>query len=102
MSNEKLYQDMLEQLERHEKNNGERFNQLFQAQKTNTDAIGNLTEAVSSLVQDTSSIIQLHKDFQGAARVGKGLQGFMVWLLKWGVIGAGVVALMNWVIEYFS
>ena len=109
----KLYQEISDELsvelkdhinrfEQHELDEIERFDKLIDAQQKNTDAISELTESVASVVKGTSSIIQLHKDFQGAARVGSGVQGFMIWVLKWGAIGAGIVAGMNWAIEHFT
>lgn len=97
----RLYQ-LTERVEEHENKSAEKFDKLIEAQKVNTDAIGELTNSLLTLVKDTSSIVQLHKDFQGAARVGKGVQGFMLWCLKWGAIGVGVVAAMSWVVEKFS
>ena len=88
--------------EKHEQEESDKFDKLINAQQENTDAISELTKSVSSLVDDTSSIIQLHKDFQGAARVGRGVQDFMIWCLKWGAIGTGVVTIMSWVIQKFS
>lgn len=89
--------DHAERFKEYDKN----FELLLNAQQGNTEAITQLTASVSSLVEDTRAVVQLHKDFQGAARVGKGLQGFMTWCLKWGAIGAGVVAGINWLLEHF-
>ena len=108
-SDENLFQQLctkfdehVERFEQHELDEVERSKQLFVAQQANTDAISELTTSVSAVVEGTSSIIQLHQDFQGAARVGKGVQGFMIWLLKWGAIGTGVVTAITWLVEYFS
>lgn len=79
-----------------------KFNKLFQSQQANTQAISELTKSVSKLVEDTDAIVKLHKDFQGAARVGKGVQGFMLWCLKWGAIGTGVYAAATWLVEHFG
>ena len=97
----RLYQ-LTDRVEKHEQNSAEKFDKLIEAQQCNTESIGELTESLLTLVKDTSSIVQLHKDFQGAARVGQGLQNFMLWFLKWGAIGVGVVTGINWVIERFT
>ena len=94
--------DHVERFEQHELEEMKKFDKLIDAQKNNTDAITELTESVCCVVEGTASIIQLHKDFQGAARVGGGVQRFMLWLLKWGAIGTGIVASMNWAIEHFT
>ena len=84
------------------KNHDDRMERLFNAQDVNTQAITDLTSAVSTVVSETRDIVQLHKDFQGAARVGKGLQGFMFWCLKWGGIVGGIGAGIHYLIEHFS
>ena len=88
--------------EQHEQEESDKFNKLITAQQVNTEAISSLTDSVSSLVQDTSEVIQLHKDIQGAARVGKSVQGFMIWCLKWGAIGTGVATAVHLVIDHFK
>ena len=106
--NDKLYQDLhkkfnkhVERFEAHEKDDMMKFEGLINAQQKNTEAVMKLTASVTSLVENTSAVVQLHKDFQGAARIGKGVQGFMIWCLKWGAIGTGVVTGLMWLIEYF-
>jgi response regulator of citrate/malate metabolism len=96
------FEQHVARFEKHEKEESDKFDKLINAQQENTDAISELTKSVSSLVDDTSSIIQLHKDFQGAARVGRGVQGFLVWCLKWGAIGTGVVTVILWIVDKFK
>lgn len=78
----------------------ERFNagddqlkQLITAQQKNTDAI-------SLLIAETREIVQLHKDIQGVTRIGKGVQSFLTWVVKWPLIGAGLYAMINWTIRH--
>ena len=96
----RLYQ-LTERVEENEQKSSEKFDKLIEAQRINTDAIGEIANSVMALVGDTSAIIKLHRDFQGATRVGQGMQGFMMWCLRWGVIGTGVVVIINWLIEKF-
>jgi hypothetical protein len=91
----------VERFERHEAEEVERSKKLYEAQQKNTDAIKELTISVASVVEGTSSLVQLTKDVQGAARVGKGVQGFLLWCLKWGVITTGIYHGVDWVVEYF-
>lgn len=100
-SDEKL-QEFQEEFRGHVARCEERFNdgdkqfgQLIQAQQKNT-------EAISLLVEETREIVQLHKDIQGAARVGKSAQNFGIWLAKWGAIGIGFGALWNWGLKEFT
>lgn len=96
------FEEHVERFEQHELREDEKFDKLIDAQSTNTDAISKLTDSVSSLVDDTGAIIKLHKDFQGAARIGTGVQSFMLWLLKWGAIGTGTVTALTYVINHFK
>jgi hypothetical protein len=106
---EKLYQELHDKLkkhvkrfEQHERDDIMKFDNLITAQESNTKAINELTISITTLVTNTGDVVQLHKDFQGAARIGKGVQGFMLWLLKWGAIGAGIVTWITWLIDYFK
>ena len=94
--------ELYDRFELHEAEGAAKFDKLLAAQQMNADNVAELTAAVSTLVKDTEGIIQLHKDFQGTARVGKGVQNFMLWCLKWGLIGTGVVSGLNWLIEHFG
>jgi len=84
----------------------ERFNQHekreIEARRLNTEAITELTKSVTELTRDTRDIVKTYKDLQGAARIGSSFQHFMIWLLKWGAIGAGVVAVIKWGVEHFK
>jgi len=95
-----------EQYERRERKDLDRLVEAQKAnakiQQANTDAITSIAKSTASLVEDTKEIIQLHKDFQGAARMGKSVQGFMLWCLKWGVIGTGIVTGITWSINHFK
>ena len=98
-SDEKLYQfrdEFRQHVARCEErfNDGdEQFKQLIQAQQKNTDAI-------SSLIEETRSIVQLHKDIQGVTRIGKAAQSFLAWVVKWPLIGAGLYAMVSWIIDH--
>lgn len=100
-SDEKLYQfhaDFREHVERCEEQFSDgnlQFKQLIEAQQKNT-------ESIAFLIEETRAVIQLHKDIQGATRVGKGLQSFLAWVIKWPLIGAGLYAMINWVIKHLG
>jgi hypothetical protein len=96
------FEQHVERFEKHEQREAEKFDMLIQSMQTNTDTVGEICKQVSQLTQDTRDVIQLHRDFKGAARLGKGAQGFFLWLLKWGAIGAGLVAIGNWLLDHFS
>lgn len=99
-SDEKLYQfhnefrQHVERCEERFQKGDDQFQQLISAQQKNTDAI-------ASLIEETREVVQLHKDIQGATRLGKGLQSFLAWVIKWPLIGAGLYAGISWVIKHF-
>jgi hypothetical protein len=55
------------------------------------------TQAITALTQETRAIVQLHKDFQGAARLGTSFQKFIIWLGKWGAIGVGIATALTFI-----
>ncbi len=64
------------------------------------DVTSQNTVAMTSLIEETRAVVQLYKDVQGVARVGKGVQTFGFWLLKWPLIGGGLYALFSWVVKH--
>lgn len=99
-SDEKLYQfhdefrQHVTQCEDRFNAGDEKFERLITAQQKNTDAI-------ASLIEETREVVQLHKDIQGVTRMGKKLQSFMIWVVKWPLIGTGVVGIINWVMKQY-
>lgn len=97
-SDEKLFQlhnEVKEHINRSEerfKKGDEQFQQLIQAQKSNTDAI-------TVLIGQTEGIIKLHRDLQGAARVGQSVRKFSESLLKIGVVGILLAAAYDWILK---
>jgi hypothetical protein len=72
--------------------------ELVSAQHKNTEAIEKLITSIA----DMSDMARTYRDFQGVTRLGKGAQGFCLWLLKWGFIGAGIVSIIVYVANYFT
>lgn len=98
-SDEKLFQfhnDFTEHVAKCE----ERFTEGDKQFKQLIDVTSKNTIAMTSLIDETREVVQLYKDVQGVARIGKGVQSFGVWLLKWPLIGGGLYALFNWVINH--
>lgn len=99
-SDEKLYQfhnEFRQHIARCEKrfNEGDqKFELLIEAQRKNTSAI-------ASLIEETREVVQLHKDIQGATRVGKNVQSFLAWVVKWPLIGVGLYGMITWLFKYF-
>lgn len=61
-----------------------------------------ILSCLKNLQQDTSGIVQLHRDWQGAARIGNGIQKLFTWLLKWGTIGTILATMIKWLATHFN
>lgn len=72
----------------------EKIEFLISCQNVNAASIANLKN-------DTSDIIKLYKNVQGAARVGVGVQNFLLWVAKFGIVGTAAVALSKFVAKHF-
>lgn len=79
-----------------------RFDRLIEVQQKNTEAITNLADSVSQVVTETHDIVKLHRDFQGAATVGKGVQNALIWCLKWGGVLGVAAALIKVLIDNYK
>jgi hypothetical protein len=75
--------------------NNKIINQTIAIQKENATQI-------KSLSDDTAGIIAIYKDTASVIRVGSAVQKGMVWFVKWGFIGTGVIAGIEYLIEYFN
>ena len=69
--------------------------ELIKAQQKNT-------QAIATLIEETRDIVQLHRDLQGATRIGMSAQKFGFWLLKWGAIGSGLAAMYHFGIDWLK
>lgn len=100
----KFHQDFTEHVERfnqHEADEKDQYGKLITAQQVNTEAITKLTKSVCVLTDDTREIISTYQDIRGTVRVGSSVQKFILWLLKWGMIGAGIAAIIKWGVKFF-
>ena len=84
--------ELKERFNKHELEETKKFDAMINAVNQNTASIDKLTD-------ETRAIVDLHRDLQGTARVGKSLQNFLVWLLKWGAIGSALAAAIKWLID---
>lgn len=58
--------------------------------------------SVQELSNNVAGVLQLYNDWRGTIRVGSALQQFCLWLLKWGVVGAGIASGIFWVLDHFK
>ena len=79
-----------ERFDRHEAEEAKKFDAMINAVNQNTTSIDKLTD-------ETRVIVELHRDLQGTARVGKSVQSALLWLAKWGAIGTALAAFIKWI-----
>lgn len=59
------------------------------------------TKNIAVLTGNISSLVQLQTSIQGAVTVGRSVQNFLAWIIKWPVIGAGAYAIIKYIKEFF-
>ena len=79
-----------ERFDRHEAEEAKKFDAMINAVNQNTTSIDKLTD-------ETRVIVELHRDLQGTARVGKSVQSALLWLAKWGAIGTALAVFIKWI-----
>lgn len=72
-----------------------RFRELITATEANT-------QAVSKLVKETQGVVNLYRDVEGVYRFGVAMQNFGLWVIKWPVVGAGLLAIYMWLTEHYK
>lgn len=87
---------------RHQDVQNARWEQLAVMVEQNTGTTREIAESVKVLAESTAGVVRLYQDVQGAARVGVGVQKFVVWVAKWGTIGVGAAIGLRWLIEQFT
>jgi len=81
-----------EEFESHRDRQEQRWEQLALMVEQNTEATRAVAISVKSIARSTEGVVQLYRDFQGAARVGIGVRRFIAWLLALGAGGAAIAA----------
>jgi hypothetical protein len=73
------------------------FNELRELVRSNVRCVGELidaqkesTVAITNLAKETQGVVEVYNNVSGAVKVGSAVQNFGFWLMKWGVIGAGI------------
>jgi ferritin-like metal-binding protein YciE len=67
-----------------------KFQELIQCTKANT-------EATNRLVAETAEVVSLYKDAQSVIRAGVIAQKFGIWIIKWPLIGVGILGILKWI-----
>jgi hypothetical protein len=95
LSVDKSIISLTSRFEKHVTDEAAKFDSMINAVNQNTQSIDKLTE-------ETRSIVELHRDIQGTARIGKSVQNVLLWLVKWGAIGGAIAAVIRWALNYPS
>jgi hypothetical protein len=74
---------------------GDHLERIERAQDRNTQNLG-------ILIDETRGIIQFNKDIQGAARIGKGFQSFLTYLVKLGAAGGAIATEIYFILDHFG
>ncbi len=77
----------------------EQYNDM---QKTIMAGIQSNAETSAKIEESVSGIVEWSENLQGGVRVLDGVQKFMIWLLKWGVIGGAFATGILWIVERFG
>lgn len=89
------------EFEEHRELQDERWEQLALMVEANTQTTREIAESVRSVAESTAGVVKLYEDVGAAARVGAAVQRFVLWVAKWGTLGAGVAVGMSWVVRHF-
>ena len=77
----------------------DRWEQLALMVEQNTEATRAVAVSVESIARSTEGVVQLYRDFQGAARVGLGVRRFIAWLIALGAGGATIAAALMYFMD---
>ena len=90
------------EFELHRAESQARWNQLAGLIEENTRITTQLARSIEAQARSTAGIVRLYRDAQGAARLGTGMQRFFIFLLKWGLVGSGIVTAIRWALTKFG
>jgi hypothetical protein len=76
-----------------------RWEQLASMVEQNTEATQAVARSVESIARSTEGVVQLYRDFQGAARVGIGVRKLLAWLIALGTGGAAIAAAIMYFLD---
>lgn len=95
-------QALREEFDVHKKEQDTRWSDHIEVQKQNTASINTLVTQLTEQTESTKGVAQLYADIQGTMRIGVGLQKLILWLAKWGTIGAVLAAVIKFTLDQFS
>jgi methyl-accepting chemotaxis protein len=72
---------------------------LRNMQAENARQIATLVTSIQKLTDDTAGVRAVYQNVQGTIRTGAAVQDLMISLGKLGLLGAGVAAVIRWVLE---
>jgi len=115
-----LYADMKQAMVEYNKQNDDRFTALHghfnrrmdefdERLKEETKAKAEILEAINAnsaksdaIAESVAGILHIEESIKGSVVVGGAVQSLIWWLMKWGVIGAGLAGGITWILDKFS
>jgi len=94
--------ELRQDFEQHKEEQERRWGELAEMVKKNTMATERIAEAVEKQAESTAGLVQLYTDFKGAARIGAGVQKFLIKLAATGSAGVAVGAGIAYLIDKLS
>ena len=83
---------IIKRFDTHEETEARKFSEMI-------CAIADNTKSVNRLATSVEPMLDLQRDLQGTAKIGKSVQAFLLWLLKWGAIGAGIATAVKYILS---
>ncbi len=70
---------------------------LIESQDRLSETQKECTTALTLLTTETRDVVNLYKTASGAVTAANGIQKVFIWVVKWPLLLAGVVSIVNWV-----
>lgn len=93
--------ELRREFEEHREEQEEKWEQMALMVEANTQTTREIAESVKTVAESTAGVVKLYEDVHAAARVGAAVQRFIVWVAKWGTLGAGMAYGLSWVVRHF-
>jgi len=91
---DRFYNEFLE----HVKQQDKQIDHLIVCQQRNAEAISDLHASTKDVVEMYTTLVTTMKTNIG---IGVATQKFGLWLLKWPLIGVGLFAMYQWILDHF-
>jgi len=97
---EQDFREHLKYTQRRFREMDEMFADIKAAQLENARQISELTTALNAQITQTAGVVEAFNNMRGAVKVGVAVQDFVIWLGKWGVVGAAIAGAVTWILKH--